>query len=108
MEEKALHKSVMAGEKRSPGSESSYPDPSRDAYTVAQDAFKAGHLCREVKDVRDELKILKVVAEHQQHVQQEYRKATAEWHDLDRPARNLVSELVDMDCAVQNMESSVR
>ncbi|KAM3504230.1 hypothetical protein MY10362_003700 [Beauveria mimosiformis] len=100
MEEKALHKSVMAGDKRPLDAGSSSPDHSRAAYTVAQDTLKAGYLCREVKDMRDELKILKAVAEHQQIVQTDYRLFTAPWRVLDRPARNLVPELVDMDSAL--------
>ncbi|KAM3509998.1 hypothetical protein MY11210_006103 [Beauveria gryllotalpidicola] len=63
-------------------------------------------LSREIKDMRDELKILRLIAEKQKAVQAEFRRlAFPPEHHL--PVRDMVQELVHMDRAAERIEASV-
>ncbi|KAM3509995.1 hypothetical protein MY11210_006100 [Beauveria gryllotalpidicola] len=63
-------------------------------------------LSREIKDMRDELKILRLIAEKQKAVQAEFRRlAFPPEHHL--PVRDMVQELVHMDRAAERIEASI-
>ncbi|KAM3432251.1 hypothetical protein MY4824_006685 [Beauveria thailandica] len=63
-------------------------------------------LSREIKDMRDELKILRLIAEKQKAVQAEFRRLAFS-PDRHLPARDMVQELLHMDKAAERIEASI-
>ncbi|EXF75204.1 hypothetical protein CFIO01_06162 [Colletotrichum fioriniae PJ7] len=82
------------------------PSASSDAGTTMEDAFEeAEKLYGDIKDVRDELNILKSVAQHQKTVQmglENKEKLTA-----DLSAAYVVNDIEQMEAVAQRIESAV-
>ncbi|KAM3549695.1 hypothetical protein MY1884_008622 [Beauveria asiatica] len=72
-----------------------------------QDRIETAELLREIKDIRDELKMLRVIAETQQSIQEEFR-------DFVRITprtlayKDVADELREMDKALEQIATSVR
>ncbi|KAM3500604.1 hypothetical protein MY10362_006262 [Beauveria mimosiformis] len=65
-----------------------------------------GVLSREIKDMRDELKILRLIAEKQKAVQAEFRRLAFP-PNRHLPVRDMVQELLHMDKAAERIEASL-
>ncbi|EGX93808.1 ankyrin repeat protein [Cordyceps militaris CM01] len=73
---------------------------------LPDDRTLAARLFREIKDIRDELKILRIVAESQRSVQREFRDLVG--LELQKIGdKDVVDELHDLDKAVEQIETSV-
>ncbi|KAK1542136.1 hypothetical protein CPAR01_05523 [Colletotrichum paranaense] len=84
------------------------PSPSAlpDAGTTMEDAFEqAEKLYGDIKDVRDELNILKSVAQHQRTVQRGLYKKMKKIVDL--PAAYVVNDIAHMEAVAERIESAV-
>ncbi|EGX95027.1 ankyrin 2,3/unc44 [Cordyceps militaris CM01] len=67
----------------------------------------AAVLSREIKDIRDEIKTIRLVAERQKTVQAEFRRIAFKT-GCRFSIRNMVHELGNMDQAAERIESSIR
>ena len=80
--------------------------------TATKDRVSAAKLLRDIKHVRDELRMLMVIAQHQRTVQNDFRDVVfgrpcryhldgpGELHDLD--------EMIELDSEAKRIESAVR